>query len=69
MAIGGFYRQWSKNGIKLNEAEKTKSIEEFANQLQEIAAKYQNIVILGDVNLCSKKWNNDTFLQKMWQTY
>ena len=63
MLMGGFYREWSPGGEKSIEAQ-LKAMRVFTNQIEQAALENKNIVILGDANLCSIKWNSPNFLHK-----
>ena len=63
MIIGGFYREWSPGGVKSIEAQ-VEAMRVFTNQIEQAAAENKNIIILGDANLCSIKWNSPNFLHK-----
>ena len=39
-------------------------MEIFSNQIEKANENKGHIIILGDVNLCSKKWNDDDFHYK-----
>ena len=56
MIIGGFYREWSPGGVKSIKAQ-VEAMRVFTNQIEQAAAENKNIIILGDANLCSIKWN------------
>ena len=62
-AICGFYREWTHEGTKSVE-EQVKNMELFNNQIEKASAKYNNLIILGDANLCSTKWNEPNFKNK-----
>ena len=63
LAIGGFYREWSQNGQN-SEASQMARMEVFSNQINEASLKCKNIIVLGDANLDSNKWNEDKFTHK-----
>ena len=52
--IGGVYREWTHNGVKTNE-EQMKNMEILTTQIDQAAEMNQNVIILGDVNLCANK--------------
>ena len=58
--IAGFYREWSQNGRDSIE-DQIKSMDIFTKQIDKASEKTQHVLILGDVNLCSTKWNQDNF--------
>ena len=39
-------------------------INSFVSQIEKATSKFKNIVIVGDANLDSNKWNNDKFIHK-----
>ena len=45
--------------------EQVKNIELFNSQIEKVSAKYNNVIILGDANLCSDKWNDPGFKNKI----
>ena len=63
IAIGSFYREWTHNGIK-SDAEQVKNMECFCQQIEQCSNKYNNTIVMGDMNLCSDKWKEDNFLYK-----
>ena len=60
---GGFYREWAPGGDKSIEAQ-VKSMKIFSNQIECASHEDKSIVILGDANLCSLKWDSPGFLQR-----
>ena len=62
-AIGGFYREWTHEGTNTVE-EQVKNIELFNSQIEKVSAKNNNVIIMGDANLCSDKWNDPGFKNK-----
>ena len=62
-AIGAFYREWTHNGIK-TEAEQMKNMGLFCKQIDKCSNKYNNSIILGDMNLCSEKWKEVNYIYK-----
>ena len=64
--ISGFYRQWTYKGIK-SDALQIEQMKKFANQIDTVAKKCSKIIITGDANLYSTKWNNENFLNKKLQ--
>ena len=57
------YRQWSSYGDK-SEAKQNEQMTIFTNQIDSINKTNSNIIITGDANLCSIKWNNGDFLHR-----
>ena len=60
---GGFYREWAPKGIKSIDAQ-VKAMQIFTRQIETASKEEKSIIILGDANLCSIRWNSPTFLQK-----
>ena len=60
---GGFYREWAPRGIK-SVPTQVEAIQCFTNQIERAAAENKIIVIVGDANLCSEKWNSPTYAHK-----
>ena len=58
--IGGFYREWSTEGIRSAEAQR-RSINLFTNQIENAARDNKNVIILGDANMCSLQWEYPEF--------
>ena len=63
LAIGGFYRVWSHNGEN-SEASQLNRINIFTNQIEQASANFKDVIILGDANLDTNKWNNVKYLHK-----
>ena len=63
IAIGAFYREWTHNGVKTDD-EQIKNLGLFCQQIEKCSTKYNNTIILGDMNLCSDKWKEENFLHK-----
>ena len=61
--IGGFYREWNREGIA-NEADQIRRIEIFTDQMEKATSKSPKVLILGDANICAKKWNEDHYKHK-----
>ena len=59
--IAGFYREWTRNGEN-SEKSQIERMENFAAQIEKASEKSCQIVILGDANLCSLKWNEPGFV-------
>ena len=60
---GGFYREWAPRGDDTIEAQ-VRSMEVFTSQIENAATENKNLIILGDANLCSEKWDSPTFKYK-----
>ena len=60
---GGFYREWTPNGKNTIEAQ-VGAMEVFTDQIERAASETKNLVILGDANLCSNRWNLPHFKYK-----
>ena len=61
--ICGLYREWTKNG-DVTQEKQLQSIQILTAQLEAAANEEKEIIVLGDINLCSNKWNNADFLHK-----
>ena len=61
--IGGFYREWSREG-KDTIPDQLKRMDILTNQFDKANVITKNVIILGDANLCSRKWNNEKFKDK-----
>ena len=44
--------------------EQVKNMERFCHQIERCSNKYNNTIVMGDMNLCSDKWKEDNFLYK-----
>ena len=60
---GGFYREWAPGGDNSIPAQ-TKSMQVFTSQIEKAAAENKSIIITGDANLCSEKWDTPDFKHK-----
>ena len=63
LIIGGFYREWSNAGNKSQERQ-LKAMMNFTNQIELANKCEKNIVILGDMNLCSTQWDHPKFTNR-----
>ena len=61
LLIGGFYREWSHEGRKSSEIQ-LEAIKIFCSQIEKASSEGKNIIIQGDANLCSEKWQQSDFL-------
>ena len=61
--ISGFYREWTRNGIR-SEEEQLKSMEVFTKQMEQASMENKNMILMGDANICTLKWDEDNFRQK-----
>jgi hypothetical protein len=57
---GGFYREWAPGGLRTIPAQ-IEAIQCFTNQIERATNENKTVVIVGDANLCSEKWNSPTF--------
>ena len=57
------YRGWSHNG-DTTEASQVEQIEKFTTQIDEANACFEKIIITGDINLCSNKWAEISYIRK-----
>ena len=55
--IGGFYREWSQVGTTTDK-EQCELLETFSEQMTRANAEGKNVIVLGDANLDSGKWND-----------
>jgi hypothetical protein len=62
--VGGFYRQWSSNGIRSTELQ-VREIELFCNQINKAAVANDRIIVTGDANLCSSNWQKVDYDKKV----
>ena len=60
---GGFYREWAPGGDKTVHAQ-VEAMKSFTNQIERAVSEDKTVVVLGDANLCSDKWDLPTFLHK-----
>ena len=58
--VAGYFIEWTWNGDNSEKAQMER-MDNFAAQIEKANEKSCNIVILGDANLCSEKWNEDTY--------
>ena len=61
--VGGFYREWSKDGL-LTTDEQLTSIKVLTSQIERADTENKPIIIMGDANICTSKWNNPDFKHK-----
>ena len=61
--IGGFYWEWTHNGLKTLPLQIT-GIKEFSKQIERAAEEGEQCVVMGDANLCYQKWRDDDFSHK-----
>ena len=61
--IGGYYREWNNNGLD-SIPEQVKRMNILTTQIDKAAGISSRIIMLGDMNLCSRKWNQDKFKDK-----
>ena len=61
--IGGFYREWSRDGCD-SIPEQVKRIEVLTDQFDKASIISNRVIVLGDANLCSRKWNLEKFKDK-----
>ena len=63
IVIGGFYREWNHNGKK-SVSSQIKGMRIFAKQIERAVEDGKPCVIMGDANLCSRKWKEEGFNYK-----
>ena len=61
--ICGYYREWTINGTK-NTSDQIKAIQELTKQLEMAEMSKLPIIMMGDMNICSTKWNDPDFKLK-----
>ena len=61
--IAGYYREWNHEGDKTEECQ-IEQINTFASQIDLAATSGSNLIITGDVNLCSNKWDDSNYTRK-----
>ena len=61
--ICGIYREWSKEGL-LNLEEQLTAFKILTKQIEAADLEKKNLIVMGDVNLCSSKWNEADFKLK-----
>ena len=61
--VAGFYRQWSNEDGTKEDAEEI-GMNIFSEQLEKAYKEEKNLIVMGDANLCSNKWQNPTFTNK-----
>lgn len=57
------YREWSFNGENSHNSQLGR-IDTFMNQVEKATKGSEGIIILGDINLCSKKWDEPNYTHK-----
>ena len=60
--MSGVYQTWSKNGVKLDIPQQSDQIKLLVNQLQIGYETYEKMVMIGDMNLCANKWEENCYL-------
>ena len=63
LLIGGFYREWTRNGDN-SQARQVESIRIFTAQIEKAAEEEKSLLILGDANLCSEKWLEPNYINQ-----
>ena len=61
--IESCYREWNRNGLD-SISDQVKRINILCDQFDKATLLTNRIIILGDMNLCSRKWNQDKFKDK-----
>ena len=54
----GYYREWSIKGQKNNQTQ-LEAIKVLTSQIERADSENSSIIILGDANLCSEKWEEE----------
>ena len=60
---GGFYREWAPKGDNTIAAQ-VGAMEIFTEQIERAAAENKDLLIMGDANLCSERWDSPNFKHK-----
>ena len=60
---GGFYREWTPNGNRSIEAQVT-AIQSFTKQIENATGEGKSVLVMGDANLCTLKWDSPNFKHK-----
>ena len=60
---GGFYREWAPKGLNTIDAQ-VRAIQVFTRQLELASQESKSVVVMGDANLCSLKWDSPSFTLK-----
>ena len=58
LLVGGYYREWSKNGKK-TEKEQVESIKVLIEQMEKATNEKKTVVMLGDMNINAEKWRDE----------
>ena len=58
LLVGGYYREWSKNGKK-SEKEQVESIKVLVEQMEKATNEKKTVVMLGDMNINAEKWRDE----------
>ena len=61
--MGGCYREWTKNGDDSIEGQKAR-LHILLDQIGEASRECERVLIVGDMNLCSEKWNEKNYRYK-----
>ena len=61
--VGGNYREWSNDGI-LNSEEQLTSLKILTSQMEKADGENKPIIMMGDMNICTTKWNEPDFKSK-----
>ena len=54
---GGFYREWTPMGKNTIEAQ-VSAMETFTEQIERATNENKTLLIMGDANLCTERWNS-----------
>jgi hypothetical protein len=58
--IGGFYREWTHKGNK-SEEDQLRNIEILTEQIERATNENKELLLLGDANICTMKWNETKY--------
>ena len=58
--IGGFYREWTRNGESSYEKQ-MENLRIITEQFEKVTEEEKGVIILGDANLCTMKWEDPDY--------
>ena len=64
ITLAGFYREWAGNDGDRSETSQVERIKTFSNQIEAASERKRNIIVLGDMNLCTNIWDDKDFKYK-----
>ena len=63
LLIFGYYREWTRNSDTTSETQYN-TLKDLTRQMEVAAAEKKDIIMMGDMNLCAKKWTEESFKNK-----